>query len=128
MTKHNSADGSYVMVKGNSIPPCTFINFSDDTPGFTDVEILNTVRYIEPDAPDSFLREMGMLENANNVIRSTGMKCRIAIWPDKVRAVLFFSPSQSKPQKHQLLRAYRNARHAMRASEFHEMNVAGEGA
>lgn len=116
------------MVKGNSIPPCAFTNFSDDTPGFTDDEILSTVRYIEPDAPDSFLRETGMLENANNVIRSTGMKCRIAIWPDKVRAVLFFSPSQSEPKKHQLIRAYRNSRHAMRAVEFHEMNVAGEGA
>lgn len=116
------------MVKGNSIPPCTFNNFTDNTPGLPEDAILNSVRYIEPDAPDSFLRESGMLENTNNVIRSTGMKCRIAIWPDKVQVVLYFSPSQSKPKKHQLLRAYRNARHAMRAIEFHEMNVAGEGA
>lgn len=128
MTKPYSADGSYVMVKDNSIPPCTFTNFSDNTLGLTDDEILNTVRYLETDAQDSSLRGAGMLESANNIIRATGMKCRVAIWPDKVRAVLFFSPSQSKPQKHQLIRAYRNARHAKRAIAFHEMNVAGEGA
>lgn len=128
MTKPYSADGTYVMAKGNSIPPCTFTDFSDNTPGLTDDEILNSVRYIERDAPDSFLRETGMLENANNIIRTTGMKCRVAIWPDKVRAVLFFSPSQSKPRKHQLVRAYRNARHIVCAIEFHETNVTGEGA
>lgn len=128
MTKHISADGTYVIANGNSIPPCTFSNFSDNTPGLPEEAILSTVHYIEPDAPDSFLRETGMLENANNVIRTTGMKCRVAIWPDKVQAVLFFSPTQRKPRKHQLIRAYRNARHARRAIEFHEMNVAGEGA
>lgn len=128
MTKPNSADGTYVIVKGSSIPPCTFANFRDNTTGLTDEAILTSVRYIEPDSPDSPSREPGMLEHVNNVTRATGMKYRFAIWPDKVRAVLFFSPSQSKPQKHQLIRAYRNSRHAMRAVEFHEMNVAGEGA
>lgn len=122
MAQKYSADGSYVLVNGWSISPSTFTSFQDKTEGFTDKAILKNVRYLPVDSPESPLC-VSQLDQANHVSRTSGMQCCVALWPDKVWAVLFFDTSFKRPCELQLLRAYRNARHAMRAVELSNLDV-----
>jgi len=127
MNNQNPADGTYVFVKTQTLPPSTIPNFQDNTKGFTDEAILNSIRYVPQDSPEIPVNVSSALEGVN-LNQIPGMQCRVAIWPDKVCAVLCFPETMRKPRKLQLLRAYRNARHAKRAIEFHDQNAQGRSA
>ncbi len=128
MIKKNPADGTYVLVRSQTLAPSTLIKFRDNIEGLTDSTILNTVRYVPHDSPEIPKNGPNVLESVKIASNIQGMQCRVALWPDDVCTILCFPATQTKPRKVQLLRAYRNASHAKRAIELNDLEVQGGAA
>lgn len=127
MSNNNPADGTYILVGGKQVDPSVFANFRDNTEGLNDYAILNAVRYVPPDSPDIPENQRNAMASVKAASKIPGMQCRLALWPDDVCAWLCFPNTQPFPRDMQLIRAYRNARHAKCAVEFYTMSKREHG-
>lgn len=126
MSDINPADGTYILVGGKQIDPSIFADFRVNTEGLNDHAILNAVRYVSPDSPDIPENQRNAMAPVKAASKIPGMQCRVALWPDDVCAGLCFPDTQPCPRDEQLLRAYRNSRHAKCAIELHDMSKKGQ--
>ncbi len=125
MSKH-PADGTYVTISDPAFDPTVLLTFRDATPGLTDADIMTKVRYVQPDAPEVARMGAGYTCRYINLRESIpDMNHCLALWPDGVLVILSFSKEFRKQRSLQLLRAYRNGRHAKAALQFSNQQAMG---
>ena len=125
MSKKYTADGTYGVVKSQTLKPPAFIKLRTDSDGLPVSEILSTVRYVQPTSPDIPKNGINILKAVKIARKAKGMQWLVALWPDKVCTVLCFPSDQPMPRNLQLIRAYRCAREAMLVVEAHDKEING---
>ncbi|MGO9445765.1 MAG: hypothetical protein ACLPXB_13445 [Thiobacillaceae bacterium] len=117
--------GTYGFKVSRTFDPELLLSFHDNTPSLTDAAIVEQARYVaanDPDLPSDWVPPTDL---AGVAARRPGFRVRIALWPDHVYAVIYFSIFQFEPRPETLICAYHYARQIQQAMKL--QHCADEG-